>query len=124
MATIYLAAVGATGLRRASVLNLARTSELAQRVTAIAGFTRAFDAPVYNEVAIRVPAGLDAARVLTELEARSILGGVDLGRWYPHLTDCILMNATEMTTVADIDAVCAALRDVATTVKESPAVHV
>ena len=112
VATIYLAAVGASGLRRAAVLNLERSHALAERVTAIEGFSRAFAAPTFNEVAIRVPAKLGAAAVLAELERRSILGGVDLGRWYPEFAGCILMTATELTTTADIDALCAALRDV------------
>jgi len=124
VATIYLAAVGATGLRRAAVLNLERTNELAERVGAIAGFSRAFATPVFNEVAIRVPAALGAERVLAELEKRSILGGVALGRWYPAFADCVLMNATETTTVADIDALCAALTEIAATARESAASHV
>jgi glycine dehydrogenase subunit 1 len=123
VATIYLAAVGATGLRRAAVLNLERTNELAERVVAIDGFARAFAAPAFNEVAIRVPAGLTAASVLAELQRHAILGGVDLGRWYPELADCILMNATEMTTHADIDRLCVALRGVAG-VARSEAAHV
>jgi glycine dehydrogenase subunit 1 len=124
VATIYLAAVGASGLRRAAVLNLERTNALAERVCAIDGFSRAFAAPVFNEVAIRVPAALGAPRLLEELEKRSILGGVDLGRWYPEFAGCVLMNATEMTTNADIDALCAALRDVVASLGESAALHV
>ena len=113
VATIYLAAVGATGLRRAAVLNLERTHELAERVTAIPGFERVFATPAFNEVAIRVPAALGAERVLAELAARSILGGVWLGRWYPELDDCLLMTATETTTSADIATLCSALREIA-----------
>jgi glycine dehydrogenase subunit 1 len=123
VATIYLAAVGATGLRRAAVLNLERTNELAERVVAIDGFARAFVAPVFNEVAIRVPARLTATDVLAELQRQMILGGVDLGRWYPELADCILMNATELTTQADIDRLCVALRGVADGAR-SEAAHV
>jgi hypothetical protein len=40
------------------------------------------------------------------------------------MSDCILMNATEMTTLEDIDALCAALREIVSVVAESPAVHV
>ncbi len=113
VATIYLAALGASGLRRAAVLNLERTHVLAERVSRLAGFTRAFDAPVFNEVVMRVPAGRDASEVLDALQERKILGGVALGRWYPQFADCILMNATEMTTSAEIDALCAALAEIA-----------
>jgi glycine dehydrogenase subunit 1 len=115
VATIYLAALGATGLERCAALNLERTHALAARATAVPGFERAFAAPVFNEFALRVPAPMSAASVLGALQARGILGGVDLGRWYPQLADCILLNATELTTDADIDALCAALTEIAAT---------
>jgi glycine dehydrogenase subunit 1 len=113
VATIYLAALGASGLERCAALNLERTNRLAARVSAVAGFERAFAAPVFNEFALRVPKPMNAASVLRELQARNILGGVDLGRWYPELADCILMNATELTTDADIDALASALGEIA-----------
>ncbi len=113
IATIYLAALGAAGLRRCATLNVERTHALAARVTSVAGFTRAFDAPVFNEVAIRVPADTTAAAVLGRLQEKRILGGVDLGRWYPHLADCILMAATELTTDAEIEALASALAAIA-----------
>src|SRR5260370_9528622 len=52
-ATVYLAAVGASGLRRCATLNVERTHALAEAVTGIAGFTRRFAAPLFNEVSIR-----------------------------------------------------------------------
>ncbi len=113
VATIYLATVGATGLRRCATLNVERAHALAERVTAIPGFSRAFIAPVFNELAIRVPAGGTAAGVLQRLRDRSILGGLDLGRFYPQLADCILMTATELTTDDDIEALGTALEAIA-----------
>ncbi len=113
VATIYLATVGATGLRRCATLNVERAHALAERVTAIPGFSRAFIAPVFNELAIRVPAGETAAGVLQRLRDRSILGGLDLGRFYPQLADCILMTATELTTDDDIEALGTALEAIA-----------
>ena len=65
---------------------------------------------MFNEVAIRVPGR--AADVLAALERRAILGGLDLGRFYPELDDCILMTATELTTSADIDRLVAALSEI------------
>jgi glycine dehydrogenase subunit 1 len=109
IATIYLASLGASGLRNCAALNLARTQQLIEGVTALPGFTRPFSAPVFNEVAIRVPSGTTAASVLEGLAARKILGGLDLGRWYPELRDCILMCATELTTEDEIAALVAAL---------------
>ncbi len=113
VATIYLAALGATGLERCAALNLERTQRLAERASAVPGFERAFAAPVFNEFVLRVPKPMDAACVLRDLQARGILGGVDLGRWYPQLSDCILMNATELTSDADIEALASALSEIA-----------
>ena len=111
-ATIYLAAMGKTGLRNCAALNVARTGELAVKVAAVDGYARRFEAPVFNEVAIRVPGR--AADVLAALEARRIIGGLDLGRFYPELADCILMSATELTTGAEIDTLAQALTDIGT----------
>jgi glycine dehydrogenase subunit 1 len=109
LATIYLAAVGQTGLRNCATLNLSRSRDLAAAVTAIPGFEAKFDAPYFNEFVVRVPGR--AADVLSELENKHVLGGVDLGRFYPELADCILMTATELTTAADIATLVAALKD-------------
>ena len=109
-ATIYLAAMGSTGLRDCAALNVARTRELRDAATAIGGFSTRFAAPVFNEVAIRVPGR--AGGVLDALEQRGIVGGLDLGRFYPELGDTILMTATELTTAADIARVAGALAEV------------
>jgi glycine dehydrogenase subunit 1 len=109
-ATIYLAAMGKTGLRNCAALNVARTNELARKVGALDGYAKRFDAPTFNEVAIRVPGR--AADVLTALERKRILGGLDLGRFYPELADCILMTATELTSSADVDRLTAALSEI------------
>ena len=50
--------------------------------------------------------------MLSALQQHKILGGVDLGRFYPELRTCVLMNATEMTTTGDIEAVARALTEV------------
>ncbi len=109
-ATVYLAAMGKTGLRDCAALNVARTRELRERVGALPGFSPRFDAPVFNEVAIRVPGR--ARDVLAALERARILGGLDLGRFYPELDDCILMTATELTSAADVDRLVTALSEI------------
>ncbi len=113
IATIYLATVGASGLRRCAARNVERARALTERVEAIPGFTRAFSAPAFNEVAIRVPRTLSVQAVLGKLRERSILGGIDLGRFYPQFADCILMTATELTTDEEIDALGTALEAIA-----------
>jgi glycine dehydrogenase subunit 1 len=109
-ATVYLAALGKTGLRDCAALNVARTHELKTKVARLDGFSVRFAAPTFNEVAVRVPGR--AADVLSALERKQILGGVALGRWYPELDDCILMTATELTSGADVDRLVTALSEI------------
>ncbi|MEO7039775.1 MAG: glycine dehydrogenase, partial [Candidatus Elarobacter sp.] len=109
-ATIYLAAMGQTGLRDCAALNVARANELERKVTALEGFAPKFSAPTFNELVVRVPGR--ASDVLAALERRRILGGLDLGRFYPELADCILMTATELTSSADIDRLVTALSEI------------
>jgi glycine dehydrogenase subunit 1 len=109
-ATVYLAAMGKTGLRDCAALNVARTNELREKVTGLDGFTARFAAPTFNEVVIQVPGR--ARDVLAALEQKKILGGVDLGRFYPELDDCILMTATELTSSADVDRLATALSEI------------
>jgi len=110
IATMYLAAVGDTGLRAIAAENLRRSRQLATAAANISGFRLAHEAPFFNEFVVRVPGR--AADVLELLERNGILGGVDLGRWYPEYTDAILMTATELTTDDDIQALANALQEV------------
>jgi glycine dehydrogenase subunit 1 len=109
-ATIYLAAMGRSGLRDCAAHNVERANELKAKVSALDGFVARFDAPTFNEFVVRVPGA--AADVLRMLEAKQILGGLDLGRFYPELDDCILMTATELTTGAQIDRLADALAEI------------
>jgi glycine dehydrogenase subunit 1 len=109
IATIYLALVGKTGLRDIAAANLRRARELAAAVSAIGGCSLQFTAPYFNEIVVDVHQ--PAKVVLEKLEQRGILGGVDLGRYYPEYANCILMAATEMTTSAEIEKVAKALRE-------------
>jgi len=108
-ATIYLAAMGQTGLRDVAAHNLARSRALAAALTG-AGATARFAAPYFNEFVVRVPGR--AAGVLAQLQAKKILGGVDLGRFYPELADCLLVTATELTSDAEIAAFATALGEI------------
>lgn len=110
IATIYLALLGKTGLRDVASANLARSRELATRISGLDGCDLQFSAPFFNETVVNVhrPAGV----VLAQLRERGILGGLELGRYYPEMADCILMTATEMTSSADIEALAGALQEV------------
>jgi glycine dehydrogenase subunit 1 len=110
IATIYLALMGKTGLRDVAALNLSRSRELATAVSSIDGVDVKFAAPLFNEFVVDVHQS--AAAVLAGLQARKILGGIDLGRFYPEFSTCILMTATELTTTGEIAVLADALPEV------------
>jgi glycine dehydrogenase subunit 1 len=110
IATIYLALMGKTGLCNAAALNLSRSRELASAVAVVEGLHLKYAAPFFNEFV--VDTGRPAGEVLAALQQRRILGGVDLGRFYPELKTCILMTATELTTSGDIHALATALEEI------------
>ncbi|MDP9110874.1 MAG: aminomethyl-transferring glycine dehydrogenase subunit GcvPA [Candidatus Eremiobacteraeota bacterium] len=110
VATIYLELLGKTGLRDCASENLRKSRDLATKVASVDGCTLQFDAPFFNEFVVNVHA--PAKDVLAKLQERGVLGGLDLGRFYPEFSDCILMAATELTSSSDIDALCTALGEV------------
>jgi glycine dehydrogenase subunit 1 len=108
IATIYLAAMGEQGLRDCATHNLERSHTLATKLSEVQGVRLAYKAPYFNEFVLEVPG--KAKNMLDALCERGILGGVDLGRWYPELENHMLVTATEVTTDAEITAYVEALR--------------
>jgi glycine dehydrogenase subunit 1 len=86
MATVFMAVYGKEGLRELAGQNLAKAHYLAN------GLERRFSGPFFNEFVIPASRGLN-----DELLKHKIIGGLELGRFYPELQDCTLVCATEMT---------------------------
>ena len=111
-ATIYLALLGADGLRRVASRCHARTRSLLGELTSIDGVEQRFDAPFFHECVVDV--GRPAEPVAAALNAVGVVGGLPLGQFYPALANCLLVCATEKRTDADI----AAFRDALASVLE------
>ena len=109
-ATIYLATVGAHGLRSIATANMARARDLRKALLAIPGVSAPFDAPVFNEFVVRLPvAAGEAVRMLDE---RGIAAGVALSQHLDAPASDLLVCATELTTSDDIKHFAAELRKV------------
>ena len=105
-ASIYLAAMGPTGLRQAAELSTRKAHYAAERLAAVPGLSLAFAGPFFKEFVVR--SSKDPARVLAEVGRLGYHGGIALGRWYPELADAILVAVTEKRTKAEIDGLAAA----------------
>lgn len=107
-ASIYLALMGPTGLRRAATLSAIGAHSLAAKLASIPGVSLAFDGPFFKEFAIRVRG--DAKQVLSAVSRLGYHGGVWLGQWSRELGDCILIAVTEKRTESEIEGLAAAYR--------------
>ena len=105
-ATVYLAAMGPQGMRQAAELCLQKARYARDVLTAECGLRPAFAQPTFKEFALRAPGGNVDALLRKALDA-GIFAGVPLGRWYPELSDCILLAVTEKRTRAQIDRLAA-----------------
>jgi glycine dehydrogenase subunit 1 len=109
-ATVYLALMGPLGMRDAANLCLQKARYAARQLSAVPGMSLAFGQPTFKEFVVRVT-GETVGELIERALAKNILAGVPLGRWYPHLEDCLLVAVTEKRTKAEIDRLAAILAD-------------
>jgi glycine dehydrogenase subunit 1 len=90
--TVYLSLLGRNGLRALATRNYAAAHQVAARLAQV-GVPQVFEAPFFNEFAVRVPNAVHVWERLARDEA--LVAGVPLGRWYPELADVLLLCVTE-----------------------------
>jgi len=108
-ASIYLAVMGPSGLRQVAELSTRKAHYAAAQLAQVPGLAPAFDGPFFKEFVIR--SKQDPARVLADVGRIGYHGGIALGRWFPDMTDCILIAVTEKRTKAEIDGLVEAFRE-------------
>jgi glycine dehydrogenase subunit 1 len=103
MATIFLTVYGKQGVRDLAIQNLAKADFAAKTLSAQPRAKQLFaGSPRFNEFVLatdEAPAELNG-----RLLEQKIIGGVDLGRWYPELGNATLWCATEMNSRVQIEA--------------------
>jgi len=102
-ATVYMARMGAGGMRRVAEVSIRRAHHLAERLTRLEGFSLVEpDRPFLWEFALRVPGGAD--RFAAAMREAGILAGLPLGRIDAGRSDQLLVCCTETTAPAAIDS--------------------
>jgi glycine dehydrogenase subunit 1 len=94
-ATVYMAHMGAGGMRDVATVSAQRAHHLAEGLGGIRGFSVLDGAPFLWEFVLRCPA--DAGAVAAALRERGIVAGLPLGRVDPARADQLLVCCTEMT---------------------------
>ncbi len=107
MSGMYMVTMGPQGLREVALLNLRKAAYAKEQLAKIRGCSLRFTGPTFNEFVLRTKR--KPGEVLTGLLKRQIIGGLDLGRFYPELKDCLLVCVTEQNSRTEIDALAKAL---------------
>lgn len=102
MATIFMSVYGRQGLRELAEQNLSKAHYLASQLEK-RGVRLPFRAPFFNEFVAK-PSGATAAEVNRRALEKKIIGGLDLGRFYPELDGSMLLCATEVNRRAEMDS--------------------
>jgi len=102
MATIFLTVYGKEGIRELAEHNMAKAAFAAKTLSATPGAKLLFDrAPHFHEFVLKTE---EAPAVWNKrLMNAKIVGGIDLGRWYPELEHATLWCATEVISRENID---------------------
>jgi len=109
----HMTLLGEKGLRQLAELNHARAVKVVDRLSAIPGLEVVNDS-FFNEFTVRLP--VEARPAVHALAERGVLGGVSLGRLYPgaaNLQNGLVVAVTETVADEDVDALEAALKEVA-----------
>jgi glycine dehydrogenase subunit 1 len=101
MATVFMSLYGKQGLRELAVQNLSKAHYLADKLRL------KFKSPFFNEFVAHAN-GKSPEEINAGLLEKKIIGGLALGRFYPELSGCMLLCATEMNRREHMNAVAAA----------------
>ncbi len=100
-AAVHLCLLGPQGLAQLASLNLQKSHYARERIARLPGFELPFSAPTYNEFVVRMPRPVE--EINSKLLERRIIGGLNLGRFFPEMEDCCLFCVTEMNAKEQID---------------------
>jgi glycine dehydrogenase subunit 1 len=107
-AAVYLTYMGPEGLRQVAEVGFQRAHVLADRLSELPGWERAFpERQFVNEFPMRVP---NPKAVVRKLARKGILGGLDVGRWFRELKDVLTFTCTEVNDPQALDELVAALQ--------------
>lgn len=106
-AAIYLSLMGPHGMQEVASLCLRKADYARKALTASGRLQATFSQPVFKEFVVRDTQGRVNELLSSALEA-GYMAGIPLGRWYPELSDCLLVTVTEKRTKEEIEGLAAA----------------
>ena len=99
---VYLTTLGKHGLRQVANLCLQKAHYAMETIADLQGYSVPFDVPFFKEFVVKCDKPI--AESNQRLLKKKIVGGLDLGRFYPDLAGHMLVCVTEMRTRDEIHA--------------------
>ena len=109
--TINLSLLGRNGFRDTATSCFNRAEYLKKALAGLDRFSLKYTGPTFSEFAVTCH-GQKASEVLSQLEDKGFLGGVDLGRFDADMADTVLMAVTECHTRDQLDRFIRALSEI------------
>ena len=101
MGAMHMALLGPVGLETLSTRTLSSTRMAIDELSSVEGLELAFPkSPVFREFAVKVPG--KSSEALSHIFELGVIGGFDLGQWWPDKGSWILIGCDERTSESDI----------------------
>ncbi len=110
-ATVYMSLLGKSGLRKVAELCYQKAHYAADQIAAISGYKVRNEWTFFNEFVVEC--NEDPKKIIDFLLHEGVLGGLDLGDFYPDMKNCLLLAVTEKNTKEEIDILTDLLQEVA-----------
>ncbi len=107
---VYMSLLGKQGLRKVAELCYHKAHYAASRINQIEGYSLCANAPFFHEFVVCCPKPV--SDINAHLLDHGILGGYDLSKDYPELSNHMLLAVTEMNSKEEIDMLCDVLAEV------------
>jgi glycine dehydrogenase subunit 1 len=101
-ATVYLALMGRSGLKKVAELCLQKAHYLQEKICELPGFSAPNNAAFFKEFVIETP--VPAKDIIQKALAENIYAGIDLGTYFPERDHQLLIAVTEKRTKDELDA--------------------
>ena len=100
-ATVYMALMGKEGLKEVAFQCLQKATYAREHIGALPGYSIPFTGPIFKEFVVKTPVTYNI--IESKLLESRILGGINLGTYYPELEDHMLICVTEKRSREEID---------------------
>jgi glycine dehydrogenase subunit 1 len=109
-AAVAMTALGKNGVQEMAMLNMKKAHYAKTKIDQLDGYEVAFTSPTFNEFVVKTP--VPVKKINQYLLQHQIIGGYDLSRTYPELTNHMLLAVTELRTKEEIDRLVKGLEEI------------